>query len=130
DDVLESVSGVRVIRAYVLEKASQFKFHKKTEEVLAKNLDVVRIDALFEPMIKVIVGASYLIGIGYGAYLVFNSELTLGQLVTFNMFLGMLIWPMIAMGELINVMQRGNASLDRVNRILSHESDVKDREQT
>lgn len=130
DDVLEGVSGVRVIRAYVLEKASQFKFQKKTEEVLAKNLDVVRIDALFEPAIKMIVGASYLIGIGYGAYLVFHSELTLGELVTFNMFLGMLIWPMIAMGELINIMQRGNASLDRVNRTLAHEADVQDRKET
>lgn len=130
DDVLESVSGVRVIRAYVQEKASERKFHEKTEEVLDKNLAVVRIDALFEPAIKIIVGISYLIGIGYGAYLVFNSELTLGQLITFNMFLGMLIWPMIAMGELINIMQRGNASLDRVNETLAHKADVQDKEHT
>jgi ATP-binding cassette subfamily B multidrug efflux pump len=130
DDVLESVSGVRVIRAYVQEKASQKKFQRKTEEVLAKNLDVVKIDALFEPGIKIIVGISYLIGIGYGAYLVFHSELTLGELITFNMFLGMMIWPMIAMGELINIMQRGNASLDRVNDTLQYEADVQDKEQT
>lgn len=130
DDVLESVSGVRVIRAYVQEKASQRKFHDKTEEVLAKNLDVVKIDALFEPAIKVIVGISYLIGIGYGAYLVFHSELSIGELITFNMFLGMLIWPMIAMGELINIMQRGNASLDRVNETLAYEADVQDKAQT
>jgi len=130
DDVLESVSGVRVIRAYVQEKASERKFHRKTEEVLEKNLNVVKIDALFEPGIKIITGISYLIGIGYGAYLVFNSELSLGELVTFNMFLGMLIWPMIAMGELINIMQRGNASLDRVNETLQYEADVQDKEKT
>lgn len=130
DDVLESISGVRVIRAFVQEKASEKKFRAKTEEVLAKNLAVVRIDALFEPGIKVIVGISYLIGIGYGAYLVFHSELTLGQLITFNMFLGMLIWPMIAMGELINIMQRGNASLDRVNETLSSEADVQNKADT
>jgi len=130
DDVLESVSGVRVLRAFVQEKASEQKFQAKTQEVLEKNLAVVRIDALFEPAIKVIVGISYLIGIGYGAYLVFNSELTLGQLVTFNMFLGMLIWPMIAMGELINIMQRGNASLDRVNETLASKADVEDKKNT
>lgn len=130
DDVLESISGVRVLRAFVQEKASEQKFRTKTQEVLEKNLAVVRIDAIFEPAIKIIVGISYLIGIGYGTYLVFHSELTLGQLITFNMFLGMLIWPMIAMGELINIMQRGNASLDRVNETLASKADVQDKEQT
>lgn len=130
DDVLEAVSGVRVIRAFVQEEASKSKFRKKTEEVLLKNLEVVKIEALFEPTMKILVGLSYLIGVGYGAYLVFNSELTLGELVTFNMFLGMLIWPMIAMGELVNIMQRGNASLDRVTETLEYQAEVKSKERT
>lgn len=130
DDVLEAVSGVRVIRAFVQEEASKEKFRKKTLEVLQRNLAVVKIEALFEPTMKILVGLSYLIGVGYGAYLVFNSELTLGELVTFNMFLGMLIWPMIAMGELINIMQRGNASLDRVSETLDYEADVANKEKT
>jgi len=129
DDVLESVSGVRVVRAYVQETASERKFLEKTKEVLQKNLAVVRIEALFEPTMKILVGLSYIIGIGYGAYLVFHSELTLGELITFNMFLGMLIWPMIAMGELINIMQRGNASLDRVSTTLGYKADVASPEQ-
>jgi ATP-binding cassette subfamily B protein len=62
----------------------------------------------------------------YGAYLVFHSEITLGELVSFNFFLGMLIWPMFAIGELINVMQRGNASLDRVTETLNYKPDVTD----
>ncbi|WP_438448393.1 ABC transporter ATP-binding protein [Gorillibacterium sp. sgz5001074] len=128
DQVLESVSGVRVIRAFVQEEAHTARFHGKTQEVLGKNLAVARIDAVFEPLAKVLVGLSYIIGICYGGYLVFNSEISLGELVSFNVFLGMLIWPMFAIGELINVMQRGNASLDRVNETLNHQPDVSEAE--
>ncbi|WP_141433101.1 ABC transporter ATP-binding protein [Bacillus sp. 03113] len=126
DKVLESISGVRVIRAFVQEKADQRRFHQMTEDVYEKNILVAKIDSLFDPMIKILVGLSYLIGIGYGAYLVFNQEITIGNLVSFNVYLGMLIWPMFAIGELINIMQRGNASLDRVQETLAYEEDVKE----
>lgn len=126
DQVLESVSGVRVIRAYVQEEADRDRFHKKTNEVLNKNIAVAKIDALFEPTNKVLVNLSYLIGLCFGGYLVFRGEITLGELVSFNVFLGMLIWPMFAIGELINIMQRGNASLDRVNETLGYQPDVED----
>lgn len=128
DRVLESVSGVRVIRAYVQERADQQRFHELTEDVYRKNIEVAKIDSLFDPTIKILVGLSYLISLGYGAYLVFHQALTLGQLVSFNVYLGMLIWPMFAVGELINVMQRGNASLDRVQETLSYDEDVKNPE--
>jgi ATP-binding cassette, subfamily B, multidrug efflux pump len=124
DRVLESVAGVRVIRAYVQEMADRQHFHQLTEDVYLKNIKVARIDALFDPTIKILVGVSYLIGLGYGAYLVFHQAITLGSLVSFNVYLGMLIWPMFAIGELINVMQRGNASLDRVNETLSYKVEV------
>ncbi|WP_274363991.1 ABC transporter ATP-binding protein [Paenibacillus thermotolerans] len=127
DGVLETISGTRVIRAFVQERAAERKFAGVTQDVLNKNIAVARIDALFEPTIKIIVGASYLIGLVYGAYLVFHNELTVGQLVTFNVYLGMLIWPMFAIGELINIMQRGNASLDRVNEVLSYRADVEEK---
>lgn len=68
-----------------------------------------------------------MIGLGYGAYLVFQNSITLGDLVTFNVYLGMLIWPMFALGELINVMQRGSASMDRVNETLGYSEDVSER---
>lgn len=126
DQVLESVAGVRVIRAFVQEEDNQRKFNAKTDEVLARNISVARIDALFDPTLKILVGLSYLIGLGYGGYLVFRSEVTLGELVSFNVFLGMLIWPMFAIGQLINIMQRGNASLDRVNETLGYNQDVQE----
>ncbi|MCD7034817.1 ATP-binding cassette domain-containing protein [Metabacillus sp. GX 13764] len=126
DKVLESVSGVRVIRAFVQEKEDEKRFSHMAADVYRKNVAVAKIDALFDPTVKLLVGISYMIGLGYGAYMVFNRELTLGELVSFNVYLGMMIWPMFAIGELINIMQRGNASLDRINETLAYEPDVKD----
>ncbi|MDR6884696.1 ABC transporter transmembrane domain-containing protein [Bacillus sp. 3255] len=126
DRVLETIAGVRVIRAFVQEKASEQSFKAMTDDVFRKNIAVALIDALFEPTVKILVGISYLIGLCYGGYMVFHSELTLGELVSFNTFLGMLIWPMFAIGELMNIMQRGNASLDRVNETLGYKPDVQD----
>ncbi|MEC0270004.1 ABC transporter ATP-binding protein, partial [Paenibacillus anseongense] len=126
DRVLETIAGVRVIRAFVQEKASEQSFKAMTDDVFRKNIAVALIDALFEPTVKILVGISYLIGLCYGGYMVFHSELTLGELVSFNTFLGMLIWPMFAIGELMNIMQRGNASLDRVNETLGYKPDVTD----
>ena len=126
DDVLESVAGVRVIRAYVQEKKDEKRFADKSEEVYEKNMHVAKINALFGPITKAGTGISYVVALGYGAILVSNGELTIGQLVTFNVYLGLAVWPMFAIGELINVMQQGNASLDRVLETLDYEPDVKD----
>ncbi|MFD1414230.1 ABC transporter ATP-binding protein [Oceanobacillus jeddahense] len=126
NSVLESIRGVRAVRAFVQEENEKERFENMTKEVYDKNIEVAQIDALFEPTMKILVGLSYTIGIGYGAMLVFENRLTLGDLVTFNVYLGMLIWPMFAVGELINILQRGNASLDRVNKTLSYTPDVRD----
>jgi ATP-binding cassette subfamily B protein len=69
---------------------------------------------------------SYFIGIGYGSYLVIEGDITLGKLITFNLYLGMLIWPMIAFGEFINVLQRGSASADRLESAFAQKADLKD----
>ncbi len=126
NDTLESIQGVRVIRAFVQEKQDEKRLIKKQKKCFKKNIEVAKLDALFEPTIKVLVGLAYTIGLGYGSYLVITGDITIGKLVSFNVYLGMLIWPMFAVGELINVMQRGNASLDRIDQILSHKPDVSD----
>ncbi|MBD7908969.1 ABC transporter ATP-binding protein [Sporosarcina gallistercoris] len=126
DDVLEAVAGVRVVRAYVQERAEETRFEDATEDVYQKNMEVERIDALFTPISKIMTSLSYMIGLGYGAYLVSKGEMSLGGLVSFNVYLGMIVWPMFAIGELINVMQRGNASLDRVQETLDAVEDVRD----
>lgn len=125
DHVLEGVEGVRVVRAYVLEREKEQQFAQMTEDVYEKNMAVEKIDALFMPITKILTTLTYIIGLSYGAYLVFKNELTLGELVTFNVYLGMLVWPMFAIGELINVLQRGNASLDRVQETLDTKNVVK-----
>lgn len=124
DRVLESIAGVRVIRAYVQERQDEQNFADMSDMVYEKNMVVERIDALFGPITKVGTGISYVVALGYGAHLVSVGEMTVGNLVTFNVYLGLAIWPMFAIGELINVMQRGNASLDRVQETLSTPQDV------
>jgi ATP-binding cassette subfamily B multidrug efflux pump len=126
DQVLESVAGVRVIRAYVQERSDQQRFQTITDDVYRKNMNVAKVDAFFEPTIRLCVGLSYVIGLTFGIYLVFKNQITLGDLVSFNMYLGMMIWPMFAIGELINIMQRGSASLDRVDEVLTVKPDVDD----
>ncbi len=126
DSVLESVGGVRVVRAYVQERSSEKEFQEMTQDVYEKNMAVERIDALFAPVTKILTGISYVIGLGYGAFLVSEGTMTLGDLVAFNVYLGMIVWPMFAIGELINILQRGNASIDRVNETLDYDEDVVD----
>ncbi|MBD8033718.1 MULTISPECIES: ABC transporter ATP-binding protein [Solibacillus] len=125
DNVLESVAGTRVIRAYVQEGKDEERFEEMSENIFAKNMRVAYINGLFMPITKIGTGVCYVIALGYGAVLVSNEALTVGQLVSFNVYLGLAIWPMFAIGELINVMQQGSASLDRVQDTLEYEADVK-----
>lgn len=124
DSVLESVAGVRVVRAYVQEKKDEANFAEMSEIVYEKNMHTAKINALFGPITKVGTGISYVVALGYGAHLVAIEAMTVGQLVTFNVYLGLAVWPIFAIGELINVMQQGNASLDRVQETLNYEADV------
>jgi len=124
DSVLESVAGVRVVRAYVQEKKDEANFAEMSEIVYEKNMHTAKINALFGPITKVGTGISYVVALGYGAHLVATEAMTVGQLVTFNVYLGLAVWPIFAIGELINVMQQGNASLDRVQETLNYEADV------
>jgi ATP-binding cassette subfamily B protein len=130
DQALESISGMRVIRSYVQEEHDIATFDQVTKDVMNKNRKVAAVNALFHPSIALIVGLSYAIGIGYGAYMVFHNQISLGQLVSFNIYLGMLIWPMIAFGEFINILQRGNASVDRLSKSFAQQADVQDAEST
>ncbi|MGN7477817.1 ABC transporter ATP-binding protein [Solibacillus silvestris] len=125
DNVLESVAGTRVIRAYVQEAKDEERFAEMSENIFVKNMRVAYINGLFMPITKIGTGICYVIALGYGAVLVSNEALTVGQLVSFNVYLGLAIWPMFAIGELINVMQQGSASLDRVQETLEYEADVK-----
>lgn len=127
DHVLESVAGAHVIRAYVQEHKDESRFDEMSEEVYKQNMRVANINSMFMPITKIGTGICYVIALGYGAVLVSKGELSVGQLVSFNVYLGMAVWPMFAIGELINVMQQGSASLDRVQDTLDYTADVQNR---
>ncbi|KEK23161.1 ABC transporter transmembrane domain-containing protein [Bacillus gaemokensis] len=128
DKVQESMSGMKVIRSLGQETEDLQAFRKKSEDVVHKNMLVARIDSLFDPTISLIVGFSFLIAVCYGSLLVVRGELTVGELITFTTYLGTLVWPMLAFGWLFNIMERGRASYDRVEKILSQTSDVMNKE--
>ncbi|SEK66682.1 ATP-binding cassette, subfamily B [Carnobacterium iners] len=119
DEVLESVEGIRVIRAYGRQEAMSAQFDEKTTNVLQKNISVAKINSAFQPLIKITLGISYVLAFGLGAIMVSKNEITIGQLVAFQVYLSMLVWPIQSIGELINLLQQGNASMDRVMEVLN-----------
>lgn len=124
NDVLEVVDGIRVIRAYVKEEAYVDKFRKQTESLLEKNNKVAEANALFMPAVKLFTSITTVISFGYGAYLVYNGQLSVGDIVAYQMYLAMLVWPIISIGELTNVLRQGNASMERVEFLLSTKDDL------
>lgn len=128
DKVQENVSGVRVVKAFGLEEAEKESFRQKSEDVVQKNVAVAKIDALFEPTIIFVVGMSFFLAIAFGAVYVVQDEMTLGQLTAFTIYLGRLIWPMLALGFLFNIVERGRASYDRIQSLLSVKPDIVDKE--
>ncbi|CAM2751045.1 ABC transporter ATP-binding protein [Salinicoccus roseus] len=126
DSVLEIVEGVKLTRSYVQEAAENRRFRGMTDDYLEKFMKVERLDALFQPLTIIVTTFSFVVAFGYGAVLANRGLISVGDIVAFNVYLNMLIWPMFAVGMLFNVMQRGNASLMRINSILDTEDDVDD----
>ena len=127
DSVLEIVEGVKLTRSYVQEAAENRRFRRMTDDYLEKFMKVERLDALFQPLTIIVTTFSFMVAFGYGAVLANRGLISVGDIVAFNVYLNMLIWPMFAVGMLFNVMQRGNASLTRINSILDTEDDVDDK---
>ena len=126
DRVQENLSGIRVIKSFVQEEAEIERFDKAAGNYVDKNMHMIRIWGLFMPMIQFISGISYLIVLGYGGILVINAQISLGEFVAFNSYLAMMIWPMMAVGRVINVLQRGAASMDRLNSLFEQKPEVYD----
>ncbi len=130
DQVQETVSGIRVIKAFVQERKELYAFAKTTEETKEKNLNVVRLQALMMPLMDLTIGLSSLLTLGYGGYLAIMGDITVGQFVAFNAYVGMLVWPMMAVGECITSVSQGLASLGRIVDIFREEPDIRDGAQT
>src|SRR5882762_7077417 len=122
--VQENLSGVRMIRAYAQEAAELRKFNTLNEGYIAHNIQLVRISGLFEPLLELLIGATFLIVLWAGGRRVLSGELSLGGFVMFNTYMGMLVWPMIAMGWVVNLMQRGSASFERISQIMDERPSI------
>lgn len=128
DQVQEAVSGIRVIKAFVQERKELAAFARTNRNNQEKNLGVVRAQALFMPLLDLIIGVSGLLTLLYGGYLAIAGEITLGQFVAFNQYVAMLVWPMLAAGECITFVSQGMASLKRVMVIFEEKPDITDSE--
>jgi ATP-binding cassette, subfamily B, multidrug efflux pump len=119
--VQENLSGVRVVRAYVQEKAELQKFESLNLLYVDQNIRLARLSALFNPLLQALVGVMFLIVLWAGGYRMLSHHITLGQFVMFNTFMGLLVWPMIALGWVVNLMQRGKASWERIMDIMNQQ---------
>ena len=122
----ENFSGVRVVRAYAQEGAEMAALNNLQLQYAERNLGLVRVEALMRPLMTFLIGLGYIIIIWAGVPLAVRGEITVGQFTMFNLYLTRLIWPLIALGYVVNLYQRGTASLKRLNAILRIEPAIAD----
>ena len=122
----ESVSGIKVLKTFGQGKEDTVAFNKMVDETIEINKKVFKWDALFDPLATVVIGATYVITIIYGGLLVSNNHLSVGQLVSFIAYIGNMVWPMFAIGYLFNILERGSASYDRVEKLLKEKPLITD----
>lgn len=116
--VQENLSGVRVIRAYAQEEAEIRQFEILNQDYIAQNIRLARLSGMFMPLLQGLIGLTFLIVLWVGGYRLLTHHISLGSFVMFNTYMGMLVWPMIAMGWVVNLMQRGRASWGRIQEML------------
>lgn len=126
----ENISGIRVVKAYLREQYEIGVFRGLSEEYRDRNMRMVRIQSLFMPMLGLLVGVSVILIIWLGGRAVIAQEMTLGALMQFIIYLGMLIWPMAAIGWVVNLVQRASASMKRLDQVLLREPDIADGPET
>jgi ATP-binding cassette subfamily B protein len=126
----ENFSGIRVIKSYVREDYEINEFTKLSQDYLKKNMDKVKIQALFMPVLYLTAGLSTIIAIGAGGKMVIDGSLTLGTILAFISYLGMLIWPTIAFGFVANLVQQASASMKRILKILHEPYEISDSNKT
>lgn len=126
DKVQESYSGIRVIKSFAQEENNIKDFQEINQLNYDKNMHLTKLFGLMHPMITLVSALSLMIAMALGGNMVIDGSLSLGQFVTFITYLGLLTWPMIAMGGVINIIQRGIASMKRLNEIFDTQSDITD----
>ena len=124
DMTQESLNGVRMLRAFGLENQEQQRFEEVVDDTGEKNIAVARVDARFDPAIQLTIGMSFFLSVASGAYLVDQGDITLGDLTAFTMYLGLMIWPMLAFAFLFNILERGSAAWTRLQEIFDEKPEI------
>lgn len=122
----ESLSGIKVLKTFGQSEQDAEAFNQMTYETIGINKKVFRIDSLYDPLITLVIGVTYVITIIYGGSLVTSRAISLGQLITFVAYIGTMVWPMFAIGYLFNILERGSASYDRIDSLLKEKSLIVD----
>lgn len=124
DKAQESISGMKVLKTFGQEDEDVEEFRQKTKQVVAENRKVYKIDSLFDPTITFIMGISYVLTIIMGGRYINSGTITIGELISFINYIAMLVWPMFAIGRLFNILERGSASYNRVEKLLLERSKI------
>jgi ATP-binding cassette subfamily B protein len=122
----ENLTGVRVVRAYAQEQAEQREFARLNDEYVERNLSLVRLSAVFRPLMAFTIGLAQVAILWYGGRETARGAMTVGQFTAFFLYLEQLIWPLIALGYVTNAVQRGTASLKRMHEIMAIEPAIRD----
>lgn len=130
DRAQESISGVRIIKAFLQEEKEMEAFRQKSRETREANLSVVKLRAIFIPLLDGMVGVAMALTLLYGGYLVLQGDITLGKFVAFNSYVTTLVWPMLAAGESITMVSQGLASWKRVKTVFDEEPEITDDQYT
>jgi ATP-binding cassette subfamily B multidrug efflux pump len=125
--VQENLSGVRVIRAYAQEQPEIRKFELLNQDYVAQNIGLAKLSALFMPLLQALVGIGFLVVLLGGGYQLLAHRISLGSFVLFNTYMGVLVWPMIALGWVVNLMQRGTASWTRIMELMHEKPSIQRR---
>jgi len=126
--VQENLSGVRVVRAYAQEQPEISKFEMLNRDYVAQNIGLARLSALFMPLLQALIGIGFLVVLLAGGYQLLAHKISLGSFVMFNTYMGVLVWPMIALGWVVNLMQRGTASWSRIMELMHEKPGIQRRD--
>ena len=127
--VQESVSGIKVTKSFGYQEDELQSFQEINDMTFVKNMKTMKYDVMFDPLVLLFIGASYVLSLLMGAFMVSAGQVTVGNLVTFITYLDMLVWPLMAIGFLFNMIQLGSVSYNRINRLLKETSDVQESKQ-
>ena len=125
DSVLEDAEGIRLIRVFNIVENRRKIFYKNADELATNNIILAKYQALLAPVERIITSLTFIIAIGFGSYLMSLGKISIGQIVSFTYYLNMLVWPMYALGDFINLKEQASAAMDRIDETLNYKEEIK-----